>query len=459
MKTTISILAMLTIVSTVSFGHDYIDDIYFKPSDTKKVNISKTRVQQKPNYKNGAKEIIYLDDHQNKALIIEKILFLLSEINDSILHQQNEANYDYNDDGYYLNGFKVMTWNTNMLNAYVDFIILNLPFIYRIHNTLTSILDDYNWNVYIGNSHAWVTPTWTNPYWHNYYWSPYSYSSLYWRNSWYYPFSYHASWHYGSWGHYPYYSWGSYYHPGYYGFAGYPYYGYYPYHAYYYNNYPYWGYTTSTKRNRNYNESVRRQHINTPTRASTTTRIAGGSNVGNTVAQRKSAVSSNRSVRATPQAGGNLTTTRTNQRAVSVENTNTATRTSSDYVRPSNVNTRTRTVANPSTSASGTNRSVATPSRGSTNYRGNTTTTTRSGSTIRTGTGTSNVRSTTPARSSTTSSRSNTSISTPSRNYSTPSSSSSRSTPSYSAPTRSSGSSTSRSSSTPTRSSSGGGRR
>ena len=61
MKTTISIFVLLISVVTCLPAQDIVDDIYFKPSDANKALTTEKIKSAKPNYKNGAKEIIYID--------------------------------------------------------------------------------------------------------------------------------------------------------------------------------------------------------------------------------------------------------------------------------------------------------------------------------------------------------------------------------------------------------------
>lgn len=462
MKTRISILALLLTISMGLLAHDYIDDVYFKPSDADRPSTSVSIQKQKANYKNGAKEIIYLDDNQNKALVIEKdTVYLLAEMNDGVYYDEEE-DYAYEDGEYYLDDYSTNDGDLEYAGRIRRF--HNPEFTIHVSTPYTDVyfMDDYNVNIHLGSSYAWA-----NPYWNNYYWNTYSYSSLYWRNSFYYPFSYYSNWHFGyhnpwhysSWSYSPYYAWGGYY-PHYYGFAGYPYYGYgsyYGYNPYYpHYSYPSWS-TTTVSRNRNYSENARREFNTAQSRVTNTTRISGGSNVGNAVPQRSSGLSTDGSTRASSVA------TRTDQSTRSSVRSTTSSRASSDYVRPSSVNTRTRTVGTPTSGRETTSTGSATSTRSGTVNRSTTTTTTtrNTGTTVRTGTGSSNVRrSSTPARTSSSTSRSYTAPSSSSSRSSsyTPSRSTTttRSSSSYSAPSRSSSGS---SSSAPSRSSSGGGRR
>ena len=463
MKTTISIFVLLISMVMYLPAQDIVDDIYFKPSDANKALTTEKIKSAKPNYKNGAKEIIYIDTKKNKSLIIDKdTVYLLSEMNDSIaLAEETDS---IAEDGYYLNDFNGGKTEYEYAER-----------IRRFHNPKYTIhisdpqytdiyfLDDNYWNVYVDGSYAWVTPTWTNPFWDNYFWRPYSYNSWYWRNSWYgSPYAYYNSWNYG-------YPWNYGYYGGYYGGWGYPYYS--GYH--HWNHYPYWGNTITTSRNQNYNEANRRKEyysgatIRGTGSSSVNTRIAGGSY---SPAVSRGAVVANERQRIANESGGVVNRATDSRSAIrNTSNVNTLTRTS-NTIRNSGIDTRTRTVNNvdlysrdsrtPATiirdnnsvsrgnTEAVVNRSTQTTTRTApvttTNRSRQATTYNRNSSTVRTGTGTSTTtRSTyTPSRSENYSSPS---VSTPSvRSSSGSSRSQSYSTPSYSSPsttTRSSSSS------------------
>ncbi|MDD4490671.1 MAG: hypothetical protein PHD30_09260 [Paludibacter sp.] len=470
MKTIISIIILLVCMVTYLPAQDVIDDVYFKPSDANKALTTEKIKSAKPNYKNGAKEIIYIDNNKkNKSLIIDKdTVYLLSEINDSIA--MAEGNDSIVEDGYYLNEFQ----GGNTEYEYAERIrrFHNPKFTIHISDpqyTDIYFLDDNYWNVYVDGSYAWVTPTWTNPFWDNYFWRPYSYSSWYWRNSWFgSPYTYYNSWYYDYPWNYGYYSgyyggyyggWGNYYYPGYYGGWGYPYH-----YGHHWNNYPHWGYTT-TSRNQNYNEANRRREYYSGARSgsgsgrsSVNTRIAGGNY--NPAVGRGSVVTSERQRIA--GESGRIINRSVDSRSAIRSTINRTTNT----IRNTGIDTRTRTINNSSlynrdsrttTSINRNNNAVSRSSSDAvinSNTRGTrtspATTINRSSSTVRTGTGTSTIRSTnTPSRSE--------SYSSPAVRSSSPSRSQSYSTPSYSSPSTttrsSSGSSYSGSSSGSSRSS------
>jgi len=212
----------------------------------------KRPVKQKATYKNGAREIIFID-RDTVEIVTPDSTYLLAQANDSTEYAENE-------EGYYLNEFKGSQSDLEYAER-----------IRRFHNPKYTIfigdpnyndiyfLDNFDWNVYVDGSYAYITPTWTNPYWFDYAYRPYSYNSWYWRNSWYSPYSYYGGWGYNPWSY------------NYYGGWGYPYYGYYGYYdygwgspyyyGYGYNNYWGGGFYNGRNYNRNnpaYNEANRR---------------------------------------------------------------------------------------------------------------------------------------------------------------------------------------------------------
>ena len=452
MKTAISLIILLTCISSYLPGQDIVDDVYFRPSDANKVRSTETvRSATKPNYKNGAKEIIFIDSSKDKNLIVTRdTVYILSQINDSIEAAQNNNQSYEEEEGYYVNNFR----GSNSDLEYAERIrrFHNPKFTIHISDpqyTDIYFLDDYNWNVYVDGSYAWVTPTWTNPYWDNYFWRPYSYNSWSWRNSWYSPYSYYNSWYGNPWsyGHYGGYYGGGY--GGYYGGYGSYYGGYggwgYP----YYNNY-YWGSNwtgSSYTKNTNYNESTRRREYYSGSDASRTnvnTRISGGNN--SQAVSRNVVVTSDRTGRNQQSTAGGTINRNTNVPVRGASNFNSNVRTSSN-IRNAGIDTRTRTtntntVVRDDRSASTIFRggTVVTPRSTSTvvntNTR-NTVTNQNNSSTVRTGTGTSNVRSSSTAPTRTNSS--STSTSTPSVRSGTPSYSapSTQSSSSYSGSSRS----------------------
>lgn len=223
MKTKALILTISFLAPLLTYGQkgDVIDDIYYKKSDVVKQQVSKTHSTKQPTYKNGAKEIIFYDADTVDIVTSDSTYTL-------------KASKDSTDEGYYLNGFKGSQNDYEYAER-----------IRKFHNPKFTIfigdpnyndiyfLNNWDWNVYVDGSYAYVTPTWTNPYWFDYMYRPYSYGSWYWRNN------FFGSY-YGGWGGWPYYGYGNYYgyspfgwnygwDYGYYGYGGYPYGGYYGY--------------------------------------------------------------------------------------------------------------------------------------------------------------------------------------------------------------------------------------
>jgi hypothetical protein len=234
------------------------DDIYFKPSDAKKMQKIQNN-NETPNEKNGAKEIIYIDRNNDNSKVVDNSQVapgdtakVLAEANDSTENNQQQ--------GHYLNGFN---GNESDLEYAAR--------IRRFHNPKYEIfigdpryndiyfLDNSDWNVYVDGSYAYVTPTWTNPYWWDYNYNPYSWNS---------PFGFYNNWYNSPWG------WDAGFGYGYGGF-GYPFYGYgyggYGYGGYGYGygyggygGYPYYGggLYSYKQHNPNHDEAVRREVSN-----------------------------------------------------------------------------------------------------------------------------------------------------------------------------------------------------
>ena len=100
MKTTISLIVLLACLSVYLPGQDLVDDVYFKPSDAQKITQKESVKITRPNYKNGAKEIIYIDSRDNKDLVLTNdSIYLLGEINDSIANTENSEENLNEDEG------------------------------------------------------------------------------------------------------------------------------------------------------------------------------------------------------------------------------------------------------------------------------------------------------------------------------------------------------------------------
>jgi hypothetical protein len=295
-------LLSLTFSLAVMSQNQVVDDVYFNPKDSEiahpnsrssNVNSSK----QKPNYKNGALEIVFKEQKNSapttkSSTVVRDTVYVVGQagsnksskpttlnagVGSTIVHDTiyvSEILLDSLDNnaekGYYLNGFN----GTETDKEYAERIR-------RFHNPQYTVfigdpryndiffLNNIDWNVYLDGSFAYVTPTWTNQYWWNYNISPFGYgsygfgrsmySSFYGYNSFYNPWSYSGF--YGGM-----YGYGNYWDP-YYGYGGYGYgYGglYNGYGAYggLYNGYgSYYGYG-NYNRNKNYDEQTRRSTNN-----------------------------------------------------------------------------------------------------------------------------------------------------------------------------------------------------
>ncbi|MHB9055326.1 MAG: hypothetical protein ACYC2P_04120 [Paludibacteraceae bacterium] len=253
------ILAYFTIFGlSVGFAQSgrIIDDIYVTPNDAQMVQaaksvdrakVNKTESNQSTIYRNGAKEIVFVDRNGNRTTAVSDTVYVVDGdvVADSLV-TDNSAR----EEGKYLNGFKGSSSDLDYAER-----------IRRFHNPKYTItiadpgyndiyfLDDDYWNVYIDGMYATITPTWNNPYWWNYQYSPFSYSSWAWRNNWGYPYYggyYGLGSYYGGWydpmysGYYGWGGWNDPWYSGYYG-LGYPYYGGYYGWGGYYDGYPYYG--------------------------------------------------------------------------------------------------------------------------------------------------------------------------------------------------------------------------
>lgn len=217
------LLGLLLTGITAAFSQKYIpeDDIYYQPDDKNPV------VEEKKKDKlteNKVQRSLVIASSQDRDVDEYNRRYTLPV--DSLLANQKEDAVTYNvvdengEDGYYLNGFK---GSQNDYEYARRLRVFHDPK-YAVHisdpaYTDIYFLDSNDWNVYIDDSYAWVTPTWTNPWSWNFNWAPYSYTSFSWRlnpyfsvswggwGSWYDPY-YSYGWGYPGWGRYPGWGWG-----------------------------------------------------------------------------------------------------------------------------------------------------------------------------------------------------------------------------------------------------------
>ncbi|MDR3653059.1 MAG: hypothetical protein P4L34_08820 [Paludibacter sp.] len=343
-----------------------VDDIYYKPGKDKTLqteNTNQTTQNQNfnnnssPNYKNGAKEIIYTErkttnptivhdtvyvvgmasdvhrngikrasnlasyDSKTGSMVIHDTIYVADNNQDNVANQPNDSTENNQEQGYYLNGFNGNESDMEYAER-----------IRRFHNPKYEIfigdpryndiyfLNNSDWNVYVDGSYAYVTPTWTNPYWWNYNIDPY-FGGFGWGG---YGYGWNSPWGFNNF--YGGYGLGDYYGYGY----GYPYYGYGGYYGYGYG-YPYYGYGGyggygGFNRNKNYDEGNRREIPNYNgsnrlggTRNSASSTIGGGtysaSNQFTTVTgSRNSSLASNTSLstRTTVTSNSRITTNSVN---------------------------------------------------------------------------------------------------------------------------------------------------
>lgn len=245
MKTKLlTIVSLLVVVLSAQSQTTVIDDIYMKPGDV--IKKSTRELEKKPNYKNGAKEIVFIERDQKVEINTPDTTILLGEANDSTELEEEK--------GYYLNGFNGTESDMEYAARIRKFhnpkyrVFIGDPAYNDIY-----FLNSFDWNVYVEDNYAWVTPTWTNPYWYDYSFRPYSswgwnrwggYNSYYGYNGYGYGGFYNYPWSYNNyWGGYGGYYGGYYgsYWGDYYGYGmGYPYYGYgYGFNHGFYNGYNY----------------------------------------------------------------------------------------------------------------------------------------------------------------------------------------------------------------------------
>ncbi len=146
------------------------DDVYFSWDDAKNAAKITTEPNKKPNTKNGAKEIIFIDRNEDAQNNSSRLL--IAKANDSTTVDSDTLAAD---EGYYLRDFNGSESDYEYAER-----------IRRFHDPRFTIhisdpeymdiyfLDDDQWNVYVGGSYAWITPTWTKSAWFDYYYRPFS---------------------------------------------------------------------------------------------------------------------------------------------------------------------------------------------------------------------------------------------------------------------------------------------
>jgi hypothetical protein len=191
------------------------DDLYLKPSDAKTQPIDQTQNRKTtPNYKNGAKEIVYIERVSPATNVVHDTVYVVGQANenvenrkthgvhdtvyvvgeandnienqspqgvnntDNVAVQENDSITNNQEQGYYLNGFNGSESDLEYAERIRHF---HNPK-YEIRDTDPRFndiyfLNNFDWNVYIDGSYAYVTPTWTNPYWWNYNFNAYSYGN------------------------------------------------------------------------------------------------------------------------------------------------------------------------------------------------------------------------------------------------------------------------------------------
>ncbi len=290
MKTkALTALAALLIYSGVSFAQSkYVveDDLYYQPTEKSKVEqkaktvvspaSSSARVAPTGSaYSSPMSE----DAYNRRPGSYTTEATTNNQDNGQLTYEQAQQQGYYSEDGqgYYHGGFS---------GSQNDFEYAER--IRRFHNPKFTIhisdpgfnnlyfMNPFDWNIYIDNNYAWVTPTWTNSMYWNYMYGP-SYSWGWNRpwgwNSWYGPYG-------NPWGrpHYPYWGWNRPHYPGYYPPYYYP--SYRPHPSKPSNRNPYYGsgnsVRPSTRPSNGYVRPSNSTRPSTGVRPSTTTRPSTG---------------------------------------------------------------------------------------------------------------------------------------------------------------------------------------
>ena len=182
--------ALLIILSMLVTGFagagSYIveDDIYYNPNDKNPVVEKKEKEAQKELQEKAAVKKTLMATSDNHFRDVDEYN-RRGESSDMTLEDiaanQKEDYVEYNvvdengDDGYYLNGFNGSDSDYEYALRIRRF--HNPKFVVSVSDPFYSdiyFLDNNDWNVYISDNYAWVTPTWTNPWYWNYTWAPYS---------------------------------------------------------------------------------------------------------------------------------------------------------------------------------------------------------------------------------------------------------------------------------------------
>ena len=185
------ILALMLALPGIAAGQ-YYDDLYVRPSSKK---VKETKAEPVP-----VQDEIVSSDEWDIDTYNRRYAGTEPETAQPVTASEPGI------EGYYLNGFN----GTQSDLEYAERIR-------RFHNPRFTIhitdpgytelyyMNQYDWNIYIDGSYAYVTPTWSNPWYWNYTWAPYTYwPSWHWGGYGYgFGFGYH---HYGYWGN-PYWNW------------------------------------------------------------------------------------------------------------------------------------------------------------------------------------------------------------------------------------------------------------
>ena len=170
-----ALLIILSMLVTGFAGADsYIveDDIYYNPNDKNPVVEKKEKEAQKELQEKAAVKKTLMATSDNHFRDVDEYN-RRGESSDMTLEDiaanQKEDYVEYNvvdengDDGYYLNGFNGSDSDYEYALRIRRF--HNPKFVVSVSDPFYSdiyFLDNNDWNVYISDNYAWVTPTWTN---------------------------------------------------------------------------------------------------------------------------------------------------------------------------------------------------------------------------------------------------------------------------------------------------------
>ena len=190
----LAIVLLLCVVPGVAAAQ-YYDDLYIRPSKKSKAKKAEKEQVEPIVSQETATEIYpesaYVPDSSWNVDAYNRRYTSTPTYTDTLYaHDAETVEEQPDENGYYLNGF----YGTQSDLEYAERIrrFHNPRFTVHISDpAYTDIyyLNSWDWNVYIDDTYAYVTPTWTNPWYWSYTWTPYSYYPS-WRWSTFYGYGY-----------------------------------------------------------------------------------------------------------------------------------------------------------------------------------------------------------------------------------------------------------------------------